>query len=713
MVQRIPSPYSILLQLIVAFFSFHACLDLISVNLSKEGGLILAAAKTSYSGAPTEENNGAVLETDGADNEMEGEGHHGTDPLPQSSDPPVEEHYEQDPAWKPANVFDDLIAISDGAKVVDFSGHYKQLMASTTEKIFRDVRERPQDPLDHVTEMLSAFGLGMNDNMDKRKRLQEAHSVLAYLYLFGLPDDRGRMELPYGWPRDIEKAMNHLRLGRKVGSGMCLALAGFLTAIGFPPQIDEIDSRYTQLSGHQGLFTPSFTTGPDTFPSTESHFLTQDGISLVFHSPGKLLTSTESSYLKEQFSRYPLQQRSKAHLNNHVLSFGDINGDAPAAAYRLASLKGDPIGSLALGYYHRSGIISPTVVKESPTKKVAPSWPPQSYRINPSASVSPLPRTIWSETVVSALVARMNGRASAESRFVSGKRYFVERFASNQASRGVASAKEYNPFCAIQRMPLDFVNLSTQPHLGRGGAARCNAAMQVLAAVGSESARWMMNSRSTYTALFGPPVFRDLPDDTELESHSMMHGDKDDLTYKVDAAVSPGSSEVGPPRVSDSSGEHFSTSPAPDDQQTHSVARGEVDGTTTRTRMPQGLESGRSIATGKHQDGRNSTKTDPPQRESDPWWSRFWNRFRDQASGRRHGGRTNRPARDRPQAHENPEVLTSAYVSFVEQLAAEGNADGLAALGKLPSTSTYSQKGIVEFFAFHPPCFSSCPRLYR
>ncbi|KAK1443692.1 hypothetical protein BgAZ_205680 [Babesia gibsoni] len=92
-----------------------------------------------------------------------------------------------------------------------------------------------------------------HDNVDKineqyqslpshvRQRLvAKCRCLLVFLYLFGVVDRNGKLEFPWGWPRDINKSLLYIPAGIGSSCGLCNSLLGFLSGIGYPPVVENM-----------------------------------------------------------------------------------------------------------------------------------------------------------------------------------------------------------------------------------------------------------------------------------------------------------------------------------------------------------------------------------------------------------------------------------------------------------------------------------------
>ncbi|KAF8823102.1 Sel1 repeat-containing protein [Cardiosporidium cionae] len=149
----------------------------------------------------------------------------------------------------------------------------------------------------------------------------ETMGALAYLFLFGVPDSKGILNFPGGWPRNIDLAMLAIKIGLQMENcSMCYALSatyfiiGFLFAIGFPPFVN-----YTK------------------------------GIKISEQAPYSsfsLYFEDNNSYRAENIFTSQWRAYSRQiERNDHVMM-----------AYTLASRKQNFIGQLALSYYLNNGI---------------------------------------------------------------------------------------------------------------------------------------------------------------------------------------------------------------------------------------------------------------------------------------------------------------------------------------------------------------------
>jgi len=64
-----------------------------------------------------------------------------------------------------------------------------------------------------------------------------AHGTLALLFLFGVPDEAGRLSFPWGIPRNLDTALRYVLEGLGPKCSLCYTLLGFLTSLGHPASV--------------------------------------------------------------------------------------------------------------------------------------------------------------------------------------------------------------------------------------------------------------------------------------------------------------------------------------------------------------------------------------------------------------------------------------------------------------------------------------------
>ncbi|CEM36757.1 unnamed protein product [Vitrella brassicaformis CCMP3155] len=145
-----------------------------------------------------------------------------------AADDAIDEGAQEDPAVAELtffpNITDDiLIRIIMGSADPDFADLHQRLIAAT------------EAPVRHVA--------------------SEAYGYLALLYLFGVPDERGNVDFPHGWPRDVDKAVECIIKGSRLSCGTCYMLAGFLFSIGYPPLVRSSHGwTVDHGSGYQSIY---------------------------------------------------------------------------------------------------------------------------------------------------------------------------------------------------------------------------------------------------------------------------------------------------------------------------------------------------------------------------------------------------------------------------------------------------------------------------
>ncbi|GIX63280.1 sel1 repeat family protein [Babesia caballi] len=89
--------------------------------------------------------------------------------------------------------------------------------------------------VDKVDEQYRSLPVGARERL-----VAKCRCLLAFLYLFGVADRNGRLELPGGWPRSISRGLTYIADGIGSSCGMCNAMLGFLSGIGYPPVVDNM-----------------------------------------------------------------------------------------------------------------------------------------------------------------------------------------------------------------------------------------------------------------------------------------------------------------------------------------------------------------------------------------------------------------------------------------------------------------------------------------
>ncbi|KAF7458154.1 Sel1 repeat family protein, partial [Cryptosporidium felis] len=81
---------------------------------------------------------------------------------------------------------------------------------------------------------------GVIDTSMSRSNIADAYGVLTYLWFYGIPDKKGRLEFPRGWPRNIDVALRYaLKGATKFNCGFCYSMMGLLFAWGYPPLVNN------------------------------------------------------------------------------------------------------------------------------------------------------------------------------------------------------------------------------------------------------------------------------------------------------------------------------------------------------------------------------------------------------------------------------------------------------------------------------------------
>ncbi|OII72715.1 uncharacterized protein cubi_01665 [Cryptosporidium ubiquitum] len=150
--------------------------------------------------------------------------------------------------------------------------------------------------------------------------IADSYGVLSYLWFYGIPNKRGRLEFPYGWPRNIDIALRYaLKGATKFNCGFCYTMMGLLFAWGYPPLVNNT---------HGWIGIDNSTSKVDLLKysaSKNTYFL--------YQNPHRYTNNMDSEKIN-----FPLEK----------------NGfDLVSMNYALASKNKDIFGQLANSYYLR------------------------------------------------------------------------------------------------------------------------------------------------------------------------------------------------------------------------------------------------------------------------------------------------------------------------------------------------------------------------
>ncbi|KAH8739045.1 hypothetical protein FG386_003678 [Cryptosporidium ryanae] len=160
------------------------------------------------------------------------------------------------------------------------------------------------------------------DNSSSQTNIGDSYGVLTYLWFYGIPDRDGKLEFPYGWPRNIDISIRYAIKGAtKYRCGFCYTMIGMLFAWGYPPLVNN-------THGWLGV----------------------DGIESNIDD---INTSFKNIYFLYQSS-----YKYGNYMNNDVINFPKERSgfDLVAMNYALASKNKDLFGQLANSYYLRYGL---------------------------------------------------------------------------------------------------------------------------------------------------------------------------------------------------------------------------------------------------------------------------------------------------------------------------------------------------------------------
>jgi len=181
-------------------------------------------------------------------------------------------------------------------------------------------RERAQPSVDTQPSRCADWAK-IHDELASAHPHPEASGALAWLWLFGVPDTIGGLQFPFGFPRDVNRAVAIAREGTKLQSptcGRCYTLLGLLLSVGYPPLVNAAHVVTSGLGD-----SPSSTVGK------ASLFLVGGEVTALPYG------SRESSRLPRDIGR----------------------PDPAAVAYSAAAHAGDVLGTLAVSHLAHRGII--------------------------------------------------------------------------------------------------------------------------------------------------------------------------------------------------------------------------------------------------------------------------------------------------------------------------------------------------------------------
>eukprot|EP00929_Paragymnodinium_shiwhaense_P072556 TRINITY_DN36826_c0_g2_i5.p1 TRINITY_DN36826_c0_g2~~TRINITY_DN36826_c0_g2_i5.p1 ORF type:complete len:247 (+),score=53.42 TRINITY_DN36826_c0_g2_i5:58-798(+) len=172
--------------------------------------------------------------------------------------------------------------------------------------------------------------LAIHEELQSAHPDADASGALAWLYLFGVPDESGSLALPGGFPRDVDRAVKVAREAvlQSPTCGRCHALLGLLCSLGYPPLVNVV---------HTTAAAAALSGGSSRRPS--------------------------QVVLGSELHAWPPASLEAAKLPHDV---GPV--DPAAAAYQLAAKAGDALGLLANAYLEREGLIDSATLQALPTQ---------------------------------------------------------------------------------------------------------------------------------------------------------------------------------------------------------------------------------------------------------------------------------------------------------------------------------------------------------
>ncbi|AFZ79461.1 hypothetical protein BEWA_023090 [Theileria equi strain WA] len=175
--------------------------------------------------------------------------------------------------------------------------------------------------------------------------------LMAFLYLIGVPDKKGNLELPNGWPRDIDKAIQLLINGMSTQCGLCNALLGFLSGIGYPQVSDNMYSWETQGDGESTIYQLLSAKNKEKVkrrPLPPTSWYSMD-FSRISKSVNKSFAGLYEKFHKMLPIYNPVQETP-------VSSPSRPGFDVTLLSYLSGTYKRDETATLAYAYYIHSGI---------------------------------------------------------------------------------------------------------------------------------------------------------------------------------------------------------------------------------------------------------------------------------------------------------------------------------------------------------------------
>ncbi|PPS92612.1 Sel1-like repeat containing protein [Cryptosporidium hominis] len=158
------------------------------------------------------------------------------------------------------------------------------------------------------------------DTSSSNSNIADSYGVLTYLWFYGIPNKNGKLEFPYGWPRNIDIALRYaLKGATKFNCGFCYTMMGLLFAWGYPPIVNNT---------HGWIGVDNSTSKIDVFKSSASK-----NTYFLYHNPYKYSNNMDHDQIY-----FPIEK------NGFDLVFMN---------YALASKNKDIFGQLANSYYLR------------------------------------------------------------------------------------------------------------------------------------------------------------------------------------------------------------------------------------------------------------------------------------------------------------------------------------------------------------------------
>ncbi|OII76422.1 hypothetical protein cand_001900 [Cryptosporidium andersoni] len=166
---------------------------------------------------------------------------------------------------------------------------------------------------------------------NNKSNISDAYGMLTFLWFYGIPNNEGRNEFPYGWPRNMDIAIRYAIKGTtKYRCGFCYTLIGLLSAWGYPPIVSQVHGWLGSINDNN-IFRRLNKDKEINIKETDKIY---QNIYLMLQNPYKYSTL----FLDKSEFKFPIERGGY---------------DMVYINYALASKNNDIIGQIASSYYLR------------------------------------------------------------------------------------------------------------------------------------------------------------------------------------------------------------------------------------------------------------------------------------------------------------------------------------------------------------------------